>query len=65
MAKKATNEQLRQWAADALAMAANLPDSVDRDLLLQSARQHLQAIAWQESRKQPTEKFAVAPTGIW
>ena len=62
---KTTNEQRRQWAANALAQAEGLPDSADRNALLQIAREHLQAIVRQESRIKPTERSAVAPTGIW
>ena len=62
---KATNAQRLRWATNALAMAARLPDSADRDTLLQIANDHLRAIERKERRKPTTEKFAAAPTGIW
>jgi hypothetical protein len=62
---KATNEQRRQWAANAIAQAAGLPDSADRDTLLQIAKKHLQAIEQQGCRKPSTVEFAVTPSGTW
>jgi hypothetical protein len=50
---KTTNEQRRQWAANALALAEGLPDSADHDMLLQIAKEHLRAIARKENRSVP------------
>lgn len=62
---KTTNELRRRWAAKALAMAADLPDSADRDTLLQIAWEHLQAIRGEEGRARPAGNFRVCPYGIW
>lgn len=59
------SEQRRRWAANALAMAAELPDSTDRDKLLLLARQHLLAIVQEASRAPVTEHYVVMPSGIW
>ena len=59
------NERRRRWAANALALAEGLPDSADRDTLLEIAKEHLQAIVLAECRKPPTRKSAVSPSGIW
>jgi hypothetical protein len=48
LAIKTTNEQRRQSAANAHALADSLPDSADRDTLLQIAKEHLRAIERQE-----------------
>lgn len=58
---KTTNEQRRQWAENALALAEGLPDSANRDTLLQIAKEHLRAIARKENRKALTGKSAVEP----
>ena len=47
-----TNEQRRRLAANALAMAEDLPDSAERNTLLQIARHHLLAIVRQESQQE-------------
>jgi hypothetical protein len=62
---KTTIKQRRQWAANALVWAAELPDSADRDTLLQIAREHLQAIDGEEGRPHPAENLRVFPSGIW
>ena len=61
---KTANERRRQWAANALACAAELPASADRDMLLQIAKEHLQAIERRESHKPPNGNSAAAKTGI-
>ena len=48
---KTTHEQRHQWAANALALAAELPDSAERDTLREIAKEHLRAIDLKERRK--------------
>ncbi len=65
MAKKPTDEQRRQWAANALARAARASDEAARNTFLQIARRHLLEIVQEECHEVVTEKTAVAPSGIW
>jgi hypothetical protein len=62
---KNTNEQRQRWVANALARAAALPNSAERDLLFQIAREHLLAIVQEYSHKPVTERLTVLPSGLW
>jgi hypothetical protein len=59
-----TVQQQLRWAANILAMAADLPAGEARDGLLRIALRHLEA-ASEASLAAPEKYFRVLPSDIW